>query len=357
MESYLFIKEMKIKEKNLLSLDRYIEESLYNKKFGYYMKKDPFGKRGDFITAPNISILFSEMIAIWIISFWENLKRPKKFNLIELGAGNGEMMNVLINTFNKFPKFKDACNINILEKSKLLKKIQKKNIKNQNTRWLKNLNELNNSPSIFIANEFFDALPIKQFIKKNNKWHERYVKFTDQIKPEFFDVPTDIKKIEKKIKFKISFKQNFIEYSPLAFRYLKDLTNKIKLNNSGILIIDYGYVNSEMKDTLQAVSKHKYTDLLRYSGNSDITYNLSFDLISQMIKKMGSFFQIITTQKEFLTKLGILERAEILSKNMPFSKKADMYFRVKRLIDNKQMGNLFKVMLVTNTKNKFKLGF
>ena len=76
-----------------------------------------------------------------------------------------------------------------------------------------------------------------------------------------------------------------------------------------------------------------------------------------MIKKMGSFFQIITTQKEFLTKLGILERAEILSKNMPFSKKADMYFRVKRLIDNKQMGNLFKVMLVTNTKNKFKLGF
>ena len=148
---------MKIKEKNLLSLDRYIEESLYNKKFGYYMKKDPFGKRGDFITAPNISILFSEMIAIWIISFWENLKRPKKFNLIELGAGNGEMMNVLINTFNKFPKFKDACNINILEKSKLLKKIQKKNIKNQNTRWLKNLNELNNSPSIFIANEFFDA--------------------------------------------------------------------------------------------------------------------------------------------------------------------------------------------------------
>ena len=83
---------MKIKENNLLSLDKFIGETLYNKKFGYYMKKNPFGKYGDFITAPNISILFSEMIAIWIISFWENLKKPKKFNLIELGAGNGEMM-------------------------------------------------------------------------------------------------------------------------------------------------------------------------------------------------------------------------------------------------------------------------
>ena len=117
---------MKTKKDNLLTLDKFIEQSLYNKKFGYYMRNNPFGKLGDFITAPNISILFSEMIAIWIISFWENLKCPKKFNLIELGAGNGEMMKVLVNTFDKFPKFKNSCQINILEKSKLLKKLQKK---------------------------------------------------------------------------------------------------------------------------------------------------------------------------------------------------------------------------------------
>ena len=348
---------MKIKEKNLLSLDRYIEESLYNKKFGYYMKKDPFGKRGDFITAPNISILFSEMIAIWIISFWENLKRPKKFNLIELGAGNGEMMNVLINTFNKFPKFKDACNINILEKSKLLKKIQKKNIKNQNTRWLKNLNELNNSTSIFIANEFFDALPIKQFIKKNNKWHERYVKFTINKKPVYVDLPFDMQEFEKKINFKISYKQKFIEYSPLAVNYLKNIIKKIKSNNGGVLIIDYGYTDNEIKNTLQAVSKHKYSDVLDDFGKSDITYNLSFSLINKIIKKLNLFNALITNQEKFLTKLGILQRAEILTKNMSFNKKADIYFRIKRLIDKNQMGNLFKVMFATNKKNKFKLGF
>jgi NADH dehydrogenase [ubiquinone] 1 alpha subcomplex assembly factor 7 len=348
---------MKFKKNDLLTLDEFIEISLYNKTFGYYMKNNPFGERGDFITAPNISILFSEMIAIWVIAFWENLNCPKKFNLVELGAGNGEMMSIMVNTFKKFPRFKNSCNINILEKSKLLKKIQKKNINGKEIKWLNNLNELNDFPCIFIANEFFDALPIKQFIKKNNKWNERYVKFASQTEAEYLDIPFDIKKLEKKIKFKISSKQNFIEYSPLSLEYLKNIANKIKLNDGGILIVDYGYSDKEMKNTIQAVSKHKYTNILKNIGNSDITYNLNFNLINQIIKTLGSFFQATTTQKEFLMKLGILERAEILSKNITFSKKANMYFRIKRLIDDNQMGSLFKVLFITNKKDKFKLGF
>jgi NADH dehydrogenase [ubiquinone] 1 alpha subcomplex assembly factor 7 len=344
-------------KKNLLSLDKFIEESLYNKKFGYYMKNNPFGKRGDFITAPNISILFSEMIAIWIISFWEHLNCPKQFNLIELGAGNGEMMKVLIGTFNKFPKFKKSCNFKILEKSTLLKKIQKKNLKNQKINWLNDLSELDSLPCIFIANEFFDSLPIKQFIKIKNKWHERYVEMSTAKKLKFLDIPFDMPKFQKKIKLKISHNQNFIEYSPLASEYLKNTTNKIKLCNGGILIIDYGYIDKKMNDTLQAVSNHQYTNVLNSFRTSDITYRLSFNLINKIIKKLGNFFCLLTTQKEFLTKLGILHRAEILSKNMPFSKKADMYFRLKRLIDKNQMGNLFKVLFITDKKNKFKVGF
>jgi NADH dehydrogenase [ubiquinone] 1 alpha subcomplex assembly factor 7 len=348
---------MKNKNNNLFTLDKFIEESLYNKKHGYYMKKNPFGESGDFITAPNISILFSEMIAIWVISFWEKLNCPKQFNLIELGAGNGEMMRVLIHTFNKFPKFKNSCKINILEKSKLLQQIQKTNIKNTKVKWLNNLNELNNFPCIFLANEFFDALPIKQFLKKGKKWYERHVNFANNEKLEYLDIPFDMQKFEKVIKFKISYKQTFIEYSPLASKYLKTIISKIKLNNGGILIIDYAYIEKEMKNTLQAVSKHKYCYVLKGFRNSDITYNLSFNLINKMIKKLAPCSSIYTTQKKFLTKLGILNRAEILSKNMSFSKKADIYFRIKRLIDKTQMGHLFKVMFITNHKNKFKLGF
>ena len=348
---------MKNKKIASVTLDKFIEESLYNKKHGYYMKKNPFGERGDFITAPNISILFSEMIAIWVISFWEKLDSPKQFNLIELGAGNGEMMRVLVRTFNKFPKFKNSCKINILEKSKLLQRIQKTNIKDTKIKWLNNLNELNNLPCIFIANEFFDALPIKQFLKREKRWFERHIKFINNKKLEYLDVPFDMKKFEKEIKFKISFNQKFIEYSPLATKYLKTIIKKIKLNNGGILIIDYAYLEKEMKNTLQAVSKHKYCDVLKSFRHSDITYNLSFNLINKIIKKLGPCSSQSTTQKKFLTKLGILDRAEILSKNMLFSEKADIYFRIKRLIDESQMGNLFKVMFITNHKNKFKLGF
>jgi len=348
---------IKNKNINLFTLDKFIEESLYNERCGYYMKKNPFGKGGDFITAPNISILFSEMIAIWVISFWEKLDCPKQFNLIELGAGNGEMMRVLISAFNKFPKFKNSCKINILEKSELLRKIQKTTIKDTKIKWLSNLNELNNFPCIFIANEFFDALPIKQFLKKRKKWYERHVNFINDKKLEYLDIPFDMQKFEKEIKFKISYNQKFIEYSPLATKYLKTIIKKIKFNNGGILIIDYGYLEKEMKNTLQAVSKHKYCDVLKNFTNSDITYNLNFNLINKIIKKLGPCLSISTTQKKFLIKLGILDRAEIISKNVPFSKKADIYFRIKRLIDEGQMGHLFKVMFITNLKNKFNLGF
>ncbi len=348
---------MQNKNNNLFTLDKFIEESLYNKKYGYYMKKNPFGESGDFITAPNISILFSEMIAIWVISFWRKLGCPKEFNLIELGAGNGEMMKVLISTFDKFSEFKSSCKINILEKSKLLEQIQRANIKDKKIKWLNDLNNLNDSPCIFLANEFFDALPIKQFLKKEKKWYERHVKFTNNKKLEYLDVPFDMQKFEREIKFKISYNQKFIEYSPLASKYLKTIINKIKIDNGGILIIDYAYLERRMKNTLQAVSKHKYCDVLKGFRNSDITYNLSFNLINKMIKKFGTCTSSSTTQKNFLTKLGILDRAEMLSKNMPFSKKADIYFRIKRLINENQMGHLFKVMLITNNKNKFKLGF
>ena len=128
------------------------------------MKKNPFGKKGDFTTAPNISRLFSEMIAIWILSFWQNLGSPKTLNLIELGAGNGEMMKTIIESFKNFPNFFKLCNIYIYEKSPRLKKIQKNKLKGKKINWLSNINKIKKGPTIFIANEFFDSIAIKQFL-------------------------------------------------------------------------------------------------------------------------------------------------------------------------------------------------
>ena len=347
---------MKLK-KYKFPLDKFINFSLYDKKFGYYMKKNPFGKKGDFITSPNISRLFSEMIAIWIISFWHSLGSPKKFNLVELGAGDGEMMKIIIETFQKFPVFLNSCNFIIHEKSPYLTKIQKKKIIKNKIKWISKITEINKSPSVFIANEFFDSIAIKQFIKKKNLWFENFVNLKDEKKPFFFLKKVNLKKIENRINFNISQNQNFVEYSELGFNYLKIISRIIKKNNGGLLLIDYGYTSKKMKNTLQGISNHKFANILLNIGFTDITHNINFDIFKKFTNKIGGLENNLTTQKSFLIKMGIKQRAEIISRNKSFLEKTEIFYRLKRLIDEKQMGNLFKVMLIKKKGNKFNLGF
>ena len=343
--------------KKIYSLDKFINQSLYNPKNGFYMKNNPFGKKGDFITSPNISILFAEMLSIWTVSFWQNLNCPKKINIIELGSGNGQMINDMINSFKNFPKFYNSCNFIILEKSPFLKNIQKSKLKKFKVRWIKNLDEIKEGNNIFVANEFFDALPIKQFFKINNKWFERYVKLGKSNNKSFINLHSNIKVIEKKIGFKISTNQKIIEYSPLALKYLKNISKKISSKKGALLIIDYGYLENSMKDTLFSIKKHKISKNLKQFKNSDITYKLNFKLLEKITDILKLKCQGITTQRKFLINLGIQQRAEIISRKQTFLKKADIYYRLKRLIDKNQMGDLFKVMLITSKKINFKIGF
>ncbi len=341
---------MIIKNNFEISLDKFINFALYDKKKGYYMQKSPFGQKGDFITAPNISRMFSEMIAIWILGFWENLGNPKKINLVELGAGNGEMMKILLETFKKFPVFFNSCNILIHEKSLKLKKIQKDKLGKDKIIWITDLKKIKKFPTIFIANEFFDAMAIKQFIKKKDIWFERYVIFKNE-------KSFNMRKFEKEIDYNISKNQKFIEYSIVGVSYLKKISDIIKKNSGGLLIIDYGYMKKKMKNTLKSISNHKHSDVLKNIGKSDITHNINFYLFKKIIDQLGGLKDLITTQGSFLVKLGIKNRAEIISQNQSFSKKADIYYRLKRLIDQKEMGNLFKVMFIKKKNNKYKLGF
>jgi len=347
---------MKTNKKGL-PLDQFIDFALYDKVNGYYMKKNPFGKEGDFITAPNITRLFSEIIAIWVLTFWKSIGSPKKFNLLELGAGNGEMMKVIIETLENFPECFNNCNFQIHEKSKFLKKRQKLNLKSENITWIDDIKINNSYPTVFLANEFFDALPIKQFFKRNESWVERFVNLKDKKNAEFNEQPINIKDVDKNLGFEISKDQEIIEYSPRSFEYLKDISNLIKKNDGGILIIDYGYLNLKMEDTLKAVKNHKHSNILEDIGDSDITYNINFNLFERFIDQFDDLNFIITNQKKFLTSMGIIQRAEIISENIPFSKKSDLFYRIRRLIDEKQMGELFKVMLIKKHKNNFKIGF
>ena len=219
------------------------------------------------------------------------------------------------------------------------------------------MNKINSFPTLYIANEFFDAFPIKQFFKKKEQWFERFVDLNNFTNAKFRKKKANIKSIERELRFEVSKNQNIIEYSPKTFEYLNNILKKIEKNDGGILIIDYGYLNIKMQESLQAVRNHKYSNILKNIGDSDITHNINFNLFKEFTKQFNKLDTIITNQKRFLTSMGILHRAEIISKNMPFSKKTDLFYRIRRLIDKKQMGELFKVMLIKNKKNIFNTGF
>tara|TARA_Y100001970_G_scaffold48925_1_gene62056 strand:+ start:10120 stop:11160 length:1041 start_codon:yes stop_codon:yes gene_type:complete len=341
--------------KNKIPLDKFINHALYNPNKGYYMQKKPFGYDGDFITAPNISIVFSEMIFVWLFSYWENFLKNKKINIVELGAGNGELMFQIINSAKKFNEFYQKCEFIILEKSKKLIKVQKNKLKKDKVKWLNELKNLNNRPTIFFGNEFLDALPIKQFIKLDNDWFEKYVQKKGR-KYNFVNVRCDIRKIENKLNFKVSKNQHFLEVSFEELKIIKKLNSIISKQKGCILFIDYAHLNNKMFDTLQAVKEHKKISALSEIGSVDISHVVNIPYLKKVAKKLNLYLDF-NTQRNFLLDLGIMKRAEILSQKKTFLEKANIFYRVNRLIDSKQMGELFKVIHLYKKNKKFSLGF
>ena len=297
------------KKKFKIPLNEFIDLALYHPRTGYYMKKIPFGKEGDFITAPNISIIFSEMIFLWIISFWKQFYNNKKINIIELGAGNAEMMYQILNSAQKFGNFFENCNFVIYEKSKKLINLQKIKLKKHKVKWINSFNDIENHPTIFLGNEFLDSMPVKQFIKTNDIWYERYVQKKNK-DYSFINIKCDIKKLENKLNLKISKRHKFLEISLEEVNIIKKMNKFISKKGGCIFLIDYAYLSHNMFDTLQAVKNHKKVNLFKTVGNTDITHLINIPFLKKISKKLNLEL-VFNTQREFLLNLGILKRAEI----------------------------------------------
>ena len=345
------------KNKKTMPIDKFFGNVLYDKKNGYYAKKNPIGKKGDFITSPMISSLFSEMIAIWIVAYWEHLNKPKQFNFVELGPGTGKLCKDLIKVFKKFPHFYSSTSLFLYEKNYTLKKIQKNNIKENKLIWIKNLNKIKKGPVIFFGNEFFDAIPIKQFKKISGKIFERFVKADKNIKIKSFF--KEAKKEDQKVlkKYKLFDHNNFVEFPKLGLAELDLIAKKIKELNGGLLLIDYGYLNQKNLDSLQSVRNHKKNDIFSNIGDADITSLVNFKLLQNYFLKNKFNVNNIVTQNFFLNRMGILTRAEIISKKMNFKEKSDLFLRLKRLLEPKYMGEIFKVFFASKDRGKVLLGF
>ena len=341
----------------ILPVDKFVENVLYSKKIGYYSSKIPFGRSGDFLTAPGISNLFSEIIGIWLVTTWSTLGRPKKFNIVELGPGDGSLTKILLKTFQQFPLFYKATNIFLYEKSNLLKNLQKKNIDSLKVKWIRNFSNIKKGPVVFFGNEFFDAIPVKQFSRKRNLLFEKYYSLNKENKIDEVYKKASGKDASYIKEFKILKNLKFVEFPKLGLNELNKIIKKISKLEGGLLLIDYGYLKPKNKNTLQSLKKHQRNNLLDNLGKSDISSLVNFKLLNEYFIKNNLKVKKIVTQKFFLEKMGIIERANILSQKMSFKEQSNLYLRLKRLLDKKLMGNLFKVIFAYKSKKNNFLGF
>ena len=343
----------KIKKK-IIPLDEFIDLCLYKFKSSYYQKKIYFGHGGDFVTAPHISSIFSEMLAIWIILFHKKINEPKEINIIEFGPGDGTMAHDILSCLKKFVFLKCKINYYLFEKSASLKRIQKNKLAEfKNIYWLSSLNKYKENNTIFISNEFFDALPIKQFIKKNKIWFEKFIHFDKKLnKFTLVDKKAKIswiKKIKKIYNLKIN---HFIEFPPSLENIINNVSKILKRKNSIFLTIDYGEKSKKCNDTLQAIYQNKKVSIFENISNSDITCQVNFYHLIKLFKKNKLHVIDFVDQSKFLQRLGIKERFEIAKKKLDNIELEKLVESVNRLLHPAQMGSLFKVLVVSNKKIK-----
>lgn len=348
-----------ILNRGYLTLDQLMENILSKHSKSYYKKDSILGEKGDFITAPEISQLFGEIIGLWAIEQWYKLNQPKKINLVELGPGRGLLMRDLLRVAKLVPEFYKALQIELLEINPYLRENQKNNLNifSGSIKWLEDISDINNLPSIIIANEFFDALPIKQYIKFNRKWSEVVL----TIDPENNSLKFDKREIEENIQkeliknYPLTNEGAIVEQSIISLKMVEFISKHLMKYKGAGLIIDYGYniplnirKSYQFNSTLQAIKNNKYHDLLKDLGSTDWSAHVDFDALKKVVEQNKFNDCQIFTQKDFLIKYGILLRSEKLKQNLPSSQGEIISRQVERLISSAQMGELFKVLFFSN---------
>ena len=333
----------------IISIEKFTEACLYGK-FGYYDNSNVIGKKGDFITSPEISQLFGEIIGLFIFYHWKtNLK--KKFNFYELGPGKGTLLIDLFNITKKFNEFQKSMNIYLIERNIKLIKVQKSNIlsfdpKPKKISWLKNFTKKNQYPNIIFANEFFDCFPVRQFFKKNQTWYEKMIEIKyNKSSIRFKDIIINNKKILKQLnQYKNS---EVLEISNSRDNYFDKICKHLLKFGGMIIAIDYGYRNPPGHFTLQSVYNNKKSNLLDNIGKQDISSLVDFNKLIELGKKNNLKIEHFSSQREFLLNNGIKERENRVLKVANNKQRIMIQKGVKRIIDKQDMGNLFKVLVLS----------
>jgi NADH dehydrogenase [ubiquinone] 1 alpha subcomplex assembly factor 7 len=332
----------RIREQGPINIAQYMEMALGDPGHGYYMTRDPLGR--DFITAPEVSQIFGELIGSFFMQAWEDRGKPHHFHLVELGPGRGTLMADIMRAASKVrPIFVEAARIALAETSPVLRRVQAQTLSSLAVDWVSRFEDVPaDAPLFLLANEFFDVLPIRQFVKSARGWHERMVTadgddlhFTLTLNtipiPSLAEVhnqaPIDSVK----------------EINPAATALTREIARRIAGCDGVALIVDYGHATSGLGDTLQAVRENAFADPLTQPGDSDLTAHVDFAALTKAAREAGASVFGAVTQKDFLEALGIRLRAERLKLAQPQAA-AEIDAAVDRLINPMQMGSLFKVL-------------
>jgi NADH dehydrogenase [ubiquinone] 1 alpha subcomplex assembly factor 7 len=334
----------KIKKNGRLNVAEFIQICQFEND-GYYLKNNPIGRANDFITSPEISQMFGEVLGIFLISYWEK-KIKKKFNLVELGPGKGTLLKDILRTSSVNQKFLNSMRLTLIEKNKSLIDIQKEIMNFQKITWSEEFDIANkNIPSIIYSNEFFDCFPVQQFHKKE-KWYEKYVNY-NEVEQNFTLVSQQVedKKILKSLE---KFEQvKVAEIARSRDEYFKLVCAFIKKNKGVFITIDYGYKNPPNHLSLQTIYQHKKTHLFENIGNQDITAYVNFDELIFIADEYNLKIETFCSQKDFLISCGIQERKKNLIKNKSDKTIKKINAEYERLVENSQMGEIFKVLVVS----------
>ncbi len=326
-----------ISEKGPISVAKYMEISNRH----YYATRDPFGASGDFVTAPEISQMFGEILGLRSLVQWRKMGSPDPVYVVEAGPGRGALMSDFMRATSQDPNFIKASQVYFIETSLVLREAQNKNVLYE-PKWCDRLDEVPKGPILFVANEFFDALPIRQFQKTLDGWRERMVdsngdRFNFALSKEIVSgifIDSEIGAI--------------FEICPTGIEMTKNLGERINCYGGCFLVVDYGYMDTASGDTFQAVKEHKYHPVLENSGDVDLTAHVNFESLVQAISKRNVKIEALQTQREFLRDMGILDRAKMLADGATPDQVENIGSALKRLIGEKEMGTLFKVLIATN---------
>ena len=331
----------------------YMRLCLTHPQYGYYLTRDPIGAAGDFITAPEISQMFGELIGLWMAAVWQQMGAPENVRVVELGPGRGILMSDALRAAAIVKDFRDAIVVHLVEISPKLREQQERRLQGLEipVLWHAALDDVPGGPIIMVANEFVDALPIHQAVKQTDGWHERVVEIAADGNFAISTARDPLPHFDATLPRELRESPESSIYEWRSDGIALEIGRRVR-SDGAALIIDYGHARHGLGETLQAVAEHSYVDPLHAPGRADLSAHVDFPALAQSAEIIGARIHGPISQRDFLHRLGIDKRAAALKARASVEKAIEIDQALSRLTapGSQGMGELFKVLAIADTK-------